>query len=166
MPRSGLLMQALPVIVIVLTAFIFIVMKMLSRLKPRHEMVSSGAAFGAATLKDQTGPELKRLGETYPVVVRFGKERFQAEAKEISLAGAFIVCDQPLAVGEPLELTLELAGALQLQATVTWNNSNVPKAEIVASGMRVRFLDLSAEARSALLSAHQGPAAGSVDQSV
>ena len=84
--------------------------------------------------------------------------------RDISSEGVSIVCDQPLAVGEPLELTLELADALQLQATVTWNNSNVPKAEIVASGMRVRFLELSAEARSALLSAHQRPAAGSIDK--
>jgi hypothetical protein len=145
-------MQALPVIVIVLTAFIFIVMKMLSRLKPRHEMVSSGAAFGAATLKDQAGPELKRLGGTYPVSVRFGKERFQAEAKEISLAGAFIVCDQPLAVGEDLELALKLAEPVGLHATVTWNNCNVPREKVVVRGMRVRFKDVSAGVRSALLS--------------
>jgi hypothetical protein len=155
MLKPGFLLQALPVIVIVLAAFFFIVMKMLSRLKPRDEMVSSGAAFDAATLKDQAVPELNRLSGTYPVVVRTGEESFQAEAKEISLAGAFIVCDRPLAVGKPLELTLELDGALQLQAAVTWNNSNVPRAEIVASGMRVRFLDVSAEARSALLSALQ-----------
>jgi hypothetical protein len=164
MLKPEFLLQALPVIVIVLAAFFFIVMKMLSRLKPRDEMVSSGAGFDATTLRDQAVPELNRLSGTYAVVVHSGEERFQAEAKEISLAGAFIVCDRPLAVGEPLELTLELASTLQLQATVTWNNSNVPKAEIVAGGMRVRFLDVSAEARSVLLSAPQRPTAGSNDE--
>ena len=151
MLKPGFLLQALPILAIVLAAFLFIILKMLSRLKPRDDISSSSAGFEAAVLKDQQAPELKRLDGSYPVVVRTDRESFEAEAKEITLVGAFIICDQPLAVGESLELSLQLAESVELQATVTWNNSNVPREEIVVSGMRVRFLDVSADARSALL---------------
>lgn len=151
MLKPGFLLQALPVVAIVLAAFLFIMLKMLSRLKPRDDLGSAGAVLDTAMLKDQTVPELYRLNGSYPAVVRTERGSFEAEAKEISLVGAFIICDHPLDVGEPLEVTLHLAEPLSLQATVTWNNSNVPKEEIVVSGMRVRFLDLGPEARSAIL---------------
>lgn len=151
MLKPGFLLQALPVLAIVLAAILFIILKMLSRLKPRDDISSSGAGFEAAVLKNRHTSELKRLDGSYPVIVRTDRESFEAEAKEISLVGAFIICNQPLAVGEPLELSLQLAESVELKATVTWNNSNVPKEKIVVSGMRVRFLDVSADARSALL---------------
>ena len=151
MLKPGFLLQALPVFAIILAAFLFIVYKMLSRLKPRDDVSSTATGFTAVLQNSQTSPELKRLDGSYPAVVRTDKESFEAEAKEITLVGAFVICDHPLPVGESLELSLELADPIALQATVTWNNSNVPKEEIVASGMRVRFLDVSPEARSVLL---------------
>ena len=151
MLKPGFLLQALPVVAIILAAFLFMVYKMLSRLRPRDDISSTATGFHTVLLNGQTSPELRRLEGSYPVVVQTDQKSFEAEAKEISLVGAFIVCDQPLKVGESMELSLELADPIDLQATVTWNNCNVPKEEIVASGMRVQFLDVSPEARSALL---------------
>ena len=151
MLKPGFLLQALPIIAIVLAAFVFILFKTLSRFKPRQDVGASSARFDAALREDKTTPEMKRIPGSYPVSVHSEQGGFEAEAKQISLVGAFIICDQPLPVGEPLKLTLKMTAPLELQAAVTWNNCNVPREEIVASGMRVRFLNLSAEARAALL---------------
>ena len=151
MLKPEFLLQALPVVAIILAAFLFVVYKMLSRLKPREDTSSFASGFDMAPMSDGTSPESTRLDGSYPARVRTSQESFAAEAKEITLVGAFIICDQPLAVGEPLELSLELHEPVSLQATVTWNNSNVPREEILVSGMRVRFLDVSPEARSALM---------------
>lgn len=151
MLKPGFLLQVLPVVAIILAAFFFIIFKMLARLKPREDASPSGAWFDGSLHHDKTLPDLKRITGSYPVSIQSEQGRFEAEAKEISLGGAFIICDQPLSIGEPLELTLNLSEPLELQAAVTWNNSNVPEEERVVSGMRVRFLDVSAEARAALL---------------
>lgn len=151
MLKPGFLLQVLPVVAIILAAFVFILFKMLSRLKPRDDVNPTGAWFNEALLKEKTAPELRKIKGSYPVSIHSEHGSFNAEAKEISLSGAFIICDQPLPVGEKLGLTLKLTEPLELQAAVTWNNCNVPREEVVVSGMRVRFLDVPAEARAALL---------------
>lgn len=150
MLKPGLLLQALPIIAIALAAFIFMVLKVAGRLKPRDDSSLSGARHHQGPQKDKQAHDLIQMAGSFPVTVSSEKGDFKAEAKQISLTGAFIVCDEPLAVGAPLDLTLKLAQPLKLQAAVTWNNRNVPRAEIVVSGMRVRFLNVSAEARAAL----------------
>ena len=151
MLKPGLLLQALPIIAIVLAAIIFMALKVASRLKPRDDSSVSGAWYDQAPQKDNQALDLKQMTGSFPVAVSSEEGNFEAEAKQISLAGAFIVCDEPLAVGAPLDLTLKFAQPLKLQAAVTWNNCNVPREEIVVSGMRVRFLNVSPEARAALL---------------
>ena len=155
--KPSFFLQILPGIVIVLAAFIFVVFKTLSRLKPRGYAGPAASRSNGGFAGSGKALEMKAINGVFPVTVGTGRDSFEARAKEISLAGAFIICDRPLPVGEDLELSLELAESIRLRATVTWNNTNVPGEQIVVRGMRVRFLDLSEKARAALSAGPPAP---------
>ncbi|MFC1577560.1 PilZ domain-containing protein [Thermodesulfobacteriota bacterium] len=72
--------------------------------------------------------------------------------KEISLNGAFVTCPRPFPIGEAFQIKIFLGAekSLTLKADVLWNNSNVPQDQIVARGMKVRFLQLSDDERQIL----------------
>ena len=76
--------------------------------------------------------------------------RMAAESgKEITLNGAFVTCPRPLMVGETfrIKIIFENQNPLTLEADVIWNNNNVPGNQVVARGMKVRFLKLTDENR-------------------
>jgi len=152
MLTPAFLLKALPIVAIMLAAFIYIVVRVLSRLRPRDENAFAAGRSSDSSENRQAGPpDMHPLRGVFRAVVAAGNGNFEAEAKDVSLAGASIVCAEPLAVGERLTLALELETPLHLHAAVTWNNRNVPASEVVSRGMRVRFLDVSAEARRALV---------------
>jgi uncharacterized protein (TIGR02266 family) len=68
-----------------------------------------------------------------------------ADAKNISLSGAFICCEKPLPLGEVFRLTLAGPDNEPLTATakVVWSNVNVPEEKVVNRGMGVRFIKMS-----------------------
>ena len=67
--------------------------------------------------------------------------------KEISINGAFVTCPRPFPVGETFQIKIifNKEKSLALQADVLWNNDNVPQDQIVARGMKVRFLQLTGD---------------------
>lgn len=147
MVTPAFMLQALPILAVVMAALGFVVYRLMRRFKP------SGS--GGGVVQADGGPESTALAESgrrrvCEAEVAAGGHRFAARAKSITAAGAFLACDDPLPLGETLELTLRLPMPVRLKAVVTWNNRGVPATEVVSRGMRVRFLDLSAEARSAI----------------
>ena len=68
-----------------------------------------------------------------------------AEAKNISLGGAFICCEKPLPIGENFQLTMTVPDNKPISATakVVWSNINVPSEKVINRGMGVRFLKVS-----------------------
>jgi len=76
----------------------------------------------------------------------------RAQVKDISLGGAFVVCQQPLPAKEKFTITIEVPnrGPLSLNAEVVWSNVNVPEEKIVNRGMGIRFIENTAEVRQQL----------------
>jgi hypothetical protein len=66
--------------------------------------------------------------------------------------GAFVTCPKPFPIGETFQIKIifEKEKSLALNADVLWNNNNVPRDQIVARGMKVRFLQLSKDERQFL----------------
>ena len=68
-----------------------------------------------------------------------------ADAKNISLSGAFICCEKPLPLGEVFRLTMTGPDNEPFTATakVVWSNVNVPEDRVINRGMGVRFIKMS-----------------------
>ena len=77
---------------------------------------------------------------------------FEAALRDISLGGAFVVCQNPLPLSQKFQIDIDLAGrdTLLLNAEVVWSNINVPNDKVVNRGMGIRFIDNPAEIRSDL----------------
>lgn len=78
-----------------------------------------------------------------------------AQLKDISLGGAFVVCANPLPLGERFRITIDLPGRgpLELQAEVVWSNINVPPDRVINRGMGIRFIDNAEDKRKILTEA-------------
>ena len=67
----------------------------------------------------------------------------EVHLKDISLGGAFVICQEPLALQDQFKVTINLPdhGPLQLNAEVVWSNVNMPRDKVVNRGMGIRFLN-------------------------
>ena len=74
------------------------------------------------------------------------------QLKDISLGGAFVVCDKPVALKEKFRITIKVSeqDPLELTAEVVWSNFNVPADKVVNRGMGVRFIEKTEENRKHL----------------
>lgn len=66
-----------------------------------------------------------------------------AKSKDISIGGAFILCDTPLPIDDQLKLTFEIPNYKkigEINAEVVWSNINVPEDQVVNRGMGVKFV--------------------------
>ena len=63
--------------------------------------------------------------------------------KDISLGGAFVVCEDPLALQDKFTISIDLPGQgpLQLNAEVVWSNVNMPRDKVVNRGMGIKFIN-------------------------
>jgi Tfp pilus assembly protein PilZ len=77
------------------------------------------------------------------------------QLKDISLGGAFVVCDTPMALKEKFRITIKLSeqDPLELAAEVVWANFNVPADKVVNRGMGIRFIENTEEDRKLLKAA-------------
>ncbi len=66
----------------------------------------------------------------------------EVQLMDISLGGAFVICQQPLALQEQFKIILDLPdqGALPLTAEVVWSNANMPREKVATRGMGIRFI--------------------------
>jgi Tfp pilus assembly protein PilZ len=72
--------------------------------------------------------------------------------KDISLGGAFVVCQEPLAMQDQLKIIINLPNseALPLNAEVVWSNANIPLDKVVNRGMGIKFINNEPEDRQQL----------------
>ncbi len=90
----------------------------------------------------------------WPVVIKAFEASYQAETTNISLAGAFIACREPLRLGESFELIISPPGAerrLHVTACVAWSARSGADDPCALCGMGVRFESIS-DADRALIS--------------
>jgi Tfp pilus assembly protein PilZ len=74
------------------------------------------------------------------------------QLKDISLGGAFVVCDKPMALQEKFRLAIKIPEQepLELNAEVVWSNFNVPADKVVNRGMGIRFVENTEKDRKKL----------------
>lgn len=67
----------------------------------------------------------------------------EAQLTDISLGGAFVICQDPLALQDQFKIILDVPdhGALPLSAEVVWSNVNMPREKVVNRGMGIRFIN-------------------------
>jgi Tfp pilus assembly protein PilZ len=72
--------------------------------------------------------------------------------RDISLGGAFVICQEPLALQDQFKITINLPDRepLQLNAEVVWSNASMPLEKVVYRGMGVRFIKNEEEKRQQL----------------
>ena len=72
-----------------------------------------------------------------------------AETKDLSLSGAFIICQQPLPLNENFNIILNVPNrdSIQITAEVIWSNISVPEDKIITRGMGIRFIKVSEETK-------------------
>ena len=146
MKNPNFMLQVLPIVTIALCIVFFIIFKILSRI--RHQAMGNPdggkpAEFKLAT--PETRPVVERIKLQCPAIIERSQGFTKVGIKEITLIGAFVTCPLPLAIGEAFHIKIffKKGNSLTLQADVIWNNKNVPRDQIVARGMRVRFLQLT-----------------------
>ena len=150
MKNPNFLAQVLPILAIILCAVFFIIYKILSRIKNQAMGQPAGgklADFKLATANKR--PAVERLKLECPALIERSQGFTKVGIKEISINGAFVTCPRPLPVGETFQIKIlfKKDKSLALKADVLWNNNNVPRDEVVARGMKVRFLQLSDDER-------------------
>jgi len=76
----------------------------------------------------------------------------EVQLKDISLGGAFVVCDKPMALQERFRIAIKIPeqNPLELTAEVVWSNFNVPADKVVTRGMGIRFVENTEEDRKKL----------------
>ena len=148
MKNPNFLAQVLPILAIILCAVFFIIYKILSRIKNQAMGQPVGgklADFKLATADKR--PAVERLKLECPALIERSQGFTKVGIKEISINGAFVTCPRPLPVGETFQIKIifKKDKSLALKADVLWNNNNVPQDQIVARGMKVRFLQLTGD---------------------
>jgi hypothetical protein len=93
-----------------------------------------------------------RLNLNIPVIIDPLEKKVEAETKDVTNIGAFIICKDPLPVKETfrIKFLFPAHNPLVFDAEVVWSNSNFPESMIVHRGMGIRFIKPSDESREFL----------------
>jgi Na+-transporting methylmalonyl-CoA/oxaloacetate decarboxylase gamma subunit len=151
---SNLLVHGLAFVTL-LALSLFIIVRVMS--KHRRSAVGEPMRLSVSATDPKKDPTPDRLALNLPVICRTPSGNLAATLTQLSIAGGFVACAQPLAVGQQFEIALA-AGAeksLELRAEVLWNNNHVAAEDIITRGMKIRFLQLSVEGREVIQSIFQ-----------
>ncbi len=93
-----------------------------------------------------------RVAISWPAMLEPPYEHIQVQLKDISLGGAFVVCQNPLPLKEKLRLCIKVPEQEEflLNAEVIWSNTNVPQDKVINRGMGVKFVQNTNRARQRL----------------
>ena len=148
MKNANFLVQVLPILTISLCIVFFIIYKILTRIKNQAKGYTDRgkpADFKLAAPGKKSAIERRTL--KCPALIERSQGFTKVGIKEISLNAAFVTCPKPFPVGETFQIKIifDREKSLTLQADVLWNNDNVPQDQVVARGMKVRFLQLTGD---------------------
>ena len=146
MEGSRLITHVLPVITIILAVVFFAAFKLISRAKNKAFDDKTGEALTGFQLDTTThaqDPDRRKL--ICPVLLKKSRGVMKTSLKEITPSGAFLICPNPLPVGETFQVKILANDSepLEFDAEVLWNNENVSADKVIHRGMKVRFFKLS-----------------------
>lgn len=150
MKNPNFLILVLSILTITISVIFIIIYKILSRFKNQTKANPDGGKLADFKLSAPTRmPVVERLKLECPALIERPQGFTKVGIKEISINGAFVTCPRPFPIGETFQIKIffEAEKSLALKADVLWNNNNVPPDQIVARGMKVRFLQLTGDER-------------------
>lgn len=122
-------------------------------LKKRITADRSNQGYSAATkISWEEKRQHPRVEISWPAFLEKAEQNQEIQLKDISLGGAFVICQEPLALQDQFKVTFNLPdhGPLQLNAEVVWSNVNMPRNKVVNRGMGIRFLNNEEKERQIL----------------
>ena len=153
MKNPNFLILVLSILTITIGAVFIIIYKIFSRFKNQTRANPDGDKLADFKLSaPKRMPVVERLKLECPALIERPQGFTKVGIKEISINGAFVTCPRPFPIGETFQIKIffEAEKSLALKADVLWNNANVPQDQVVARGMKVRFLQLSGTERQIL----------------
>ena len=83
-----------------------------------------------------------RVAVSWPAQIETSNGQIDVQLRDISLGGAFVVCQNPLPLSQQFLLIINAPNQdpLALNSEVVWSNINVPEDKIINRGMGVRFI--------------------------
>jgi Tfp pilus assembly protein PilZ len=101
------------------------------------------------------GEEMRRhprMKVSWPAAVEIGHVSIKVRLKDISLGGAFVICQESIPLNEKFRLYLEVPDeeTFALNAEVVWSNMNVPEEKVIHRGMGIKFVQNTDAARKRL----------------
>jgi Tfp pilus assembly protein PilZ len=101
---------------------------------------------GAVSLQKVSWEEKRqqpRVSVSWKASIESDAGTANAQVKDVSHGGAFVVCKNPLELKSRLRITLTPLDQdpLKLNAEVVWSNVNVPADKIINRGMGIRFIE-------------------------
>ena len=101
------------------------------------------------------GEELRRhprMEVAWPAAMEIRHGSIRVRLKDISLGGAFVICQEPIALNEKFRLYVEAPDeeTFALNAEMVWSNMNVPEEKVIHRGMGIRFVQNTDAARKRL----------------
>ena len=93
-----------------------------------------------------------RLKISWSAAMEIGQASIRVRLKNISLGGAFVICQEPVPLNEKLRIYIEVPhqDTFALNAEVVWSNMNVPKEKVIHRGLGIKFVQNTAAARNRL----------------
>jgi len=128
------------IIIFIILAVTFTAAVVLVKLmRPGHKEDLSLKSWNAPSDDKRQHP---RIDINWPVTVETSEGTKKGMVKNISVGGAFILCDHPLLLDETARFTIEtpMNQSLELNAKVIWTNANVQDDKVVHKGMRIQFV--------------------------
>ena len=93
-----------------------------------------------------------RLKVSWSAAMEIGHTSVNVRLKDISLGGAFVICEEPVPLNEKLRIYIEVPDhdTFALNAEVVWSNMNVPEEKVIHRGLGVKFVLNTRNARNRL----------------
>ncbi len=93
-----------------------------------------------------------RLEISWPAAVEIRQTSIRARLKDISLGGAFVICQEPVALNEKIRIYIDAPNqeTFALNAEVVWSNMNVPEDKVIHRGMGIKFVQNTDASRKRL----------------
>jgi Tfp pilus assembly protein PilZ len=122
-------------------------------LKKRIAADQSNQGYTAATkISWQEMRQNPRVAISWQAFLEKSQQSQEVQLKDVSLGGAFVICQKPLALQDQFKITINLPdqGPLQLNAEVVWSNVNMPRDKVVNRGMGIKFIKNEGKQRQLL----------------
>jgi hypothetical protein len=127
--------------------FVFVYLKRRITSDTSHQGITA-----AAQVADAEKRRHPRIEINWPAAILDPKHPTAVQLKDISLGGAFVVCQELPDSQNQFKISIQLPelGAVVLNAILVWSNFNMPSEKVVNRGMGIKFVNNDTQERQRL----------------